>query len=519
MEKRNVVLVADDSIVSREMLNGLLRDEYEVVLVEDGQQALDKAVEYGPRLAIILLDLLMPGISGLTVLQRLKEMGVLEETPAIIITAEGRDHFVADAYDLGVCDIIRKPYDARQVRARVRNVVQLYRQKAQIRAMLAKRDMALLRQAASMKQQAARLSRINAAVIDALSNIIEYRDMESGQHIRRIRAYTRVLMERVVERYPQYQRTPWDIEMIVSAAAMHDVGKIAIPDAVLMKPGPLTPEEFEIMKTHTTKGRQLLQSLEVIENLRYMTYCYNIALYHHEKWDGRGYPMGLKGDEIPICAQVVSLADCYDALTHARVYKPPYSHEVAAQMIQRGECGCFSPKLLDCFCECLPVFEQLGALDEPEKELPSPLELDPESAVADSVNEFVRIFFLTYLEKRDVGGVLRWVDESATWMGSGAGELCSGRQQILQTLTDWKNLYPQPFRVNNFWQDAEQLGHGLWLVRGELDICEQADVVAGAQLRYSILCRPEGSSFKVLHWHVTIPGEARSTEELLKKHF
>lgn len=203
-------------------------------------------------------------------------------------------------------------------------------------------------------------------MIDMLSTVIEYRSLESGQHIRRIRGFTNILLDSLVKNMPGVQFTKEDIAKITAASAMHDIGKIAIPDFVLLKPDKLTAPEFEIMKTHTVKGVDILYNLHGIDDQEYLAYCYEICLHHHERWDGKGYPDGLSGNDIPIAAQAVSIADVYDALTHKRVYKKAYPLSTAASMIFNGDCGIFSPQLLRCFELSLPQFEELS-LSCPDK--------------------------------------------------------------------------------------------------------------------------------------------------------
>ena len=209
-------------------------------------------------------------------------------------------------------------------------------------------------------KQAQKLRKMNDAMIDAMSNVVEFRDMESGQHVKRIRVFTRALAIEIMKRFPEYGLTDERIEMLTQAAAMHDLGKIAVPDNILLKPGRLTSEEFEIMKSHTTKGAEMIASFVRMDDEDYFNYCYDICRHHHERFDGRGYPDGLKGDEIGIAAQAVSIADVYDALVSERVYKKAFDKETASNMIINGECGCFSPKLLEAFKAIKDEFAHLA---------------------------------------------------------------------------------------------------------------------------------------------------------------
>ncbi len=346
MEKRDTLLLVDDVEVNRAILRGIFEREYNLLEAENGDQALVLIEQYHGRIAAILLDLVMPVRDGYQVLEALGRRGLLAELPVIVITAEDSAASEVRAFDLGASDIIMKPFEPHVVRRRVQNVVELNLHK--------------LGQQERIEEQAAKLRESNAVMVDALSSIIEYRSVETGQHIQRIRMFTRVLLEEVARCHPEYGLDARKIDMISSASSMHDIGKIAIPDAILNKPGRLTDEEFEIMKTHSQRGCEMLANLDRMGDQEYLQYAYNICRYHHERWDGRGYPDGLKGDAIPVCAQVVGIADCYDALTTDRVYRGALPAEQAFNMILNGECGSFSPRLLECFKSVQGAFAQLS---------------------------------------------------------------------------------------------------------------------------------------------------------------
>ena len=248
-------------------------------------------------------------------------------------------------------DIVSKPFEVPIVRRRVSNLVDLYHHKNNLEAMVEK-------QTEEIKEKNRELTEMNYHIIDTLGTIVEFRSMESGNHIYRVRSFTAILLKYVIKYYPEYGVTEDMADIISHASTMHDVGKITVPDSILLKPGKLTREEFELMKTHTSKGAEIIREIFVTDNMIFKEYCYNIALSHHEKWDGKGYPQGLKEDEIPLAAQVVSIADLYDALVSDRVYKPAFSYDVAYQMILDGECGQFNPKLMDCFRMARKEFEQ-----------------------------------------------------------------------------------------------------------------------------------------------------------------
>ena len=359
MNERKKMLVVDDIEVNRMILCDLFDEEYEVLEANNGVTALELIHQYGEALSIVLLDIIMPLMDGFGVLQNMKDSGVLSVVPVILITGEDDDEKMLMSYGLGVSDLIKKPFNPEIVYRRVENVVDLYAHKNNLEKMLDEQREMLAR-------QARRLSQSNLFLIDALSTTVEFRSLESGDHIKHMRALTRLLLEKLGDQYPLSQE---EIEAISNASAMHDIGKIAIPDAVLLKPGPLTDEEFAIMKTHPLRGCEILDSLTYIQDKDYFTYCYEICRHHHERWDGKGYPDKLKGDEISIWAQATSLADVYDALTSQRIYKGAYSHGKAVEMILNGECGQFNTKLLNRFynlADTLP--EELRIASEKERE-------------------------------------------------------------------------------------------------------------------------------------------------------
>lgn len=342
--KRDTILIVDDQELNRTIIRSAFEMDYNVLEAENGEQGLLLANQYHKALAAMLLDVVMPKKDGYQVLRELGSSGLLNEFPVVIITAEDSTENKVRAFDLGASDIIAKPFEIYIIKRRVQNIIDLNLQKQN--------------QAEIIQEQAEKLRESNASMIDALSSIIEYRSLETGQHVKRIRLFTKTLLEDIAKSYPEYLLDQRKIDIIVSASSMHDIGKIAIPDSILNKPGRLTPEEFEIMKTHTIKGGEMIASLDKIGDKEYLQFAYNICRYHHERWDGRGYPEGLKGDSIPICAQVVAIADCYDALTNDRVYKKALPAEEAINMILNGECGTFNPLLLESFKNVENTFEE-----------------------------------------------------------------------------------------------------------------------------------------------------------------
>lgn len=350
--ERNVVLIVDDVELNRAILNELFYQEYEILEAENGRQALEYIEQYKGKIATILLDIIMPEVDGFGVLEEMGRQNLLEQIPVFLITSENSDKATIKGFEMGVVDIINKPINPGIVRRRVNNTIELYKHRYQLEDIVKE-------QMYELEQQASKIKTMNTSIIDTLSTVIEFRDCESGHHIQRIRSITRILLMEIQKMYPEYGLTPQSIEVISNAAVMHDVGKISIPDYILTKPGKLTKEEFEIMKEHTIRGCEILESIHFLQDDESFQFCYDICRHHHEKWDGRGYPDGLKGNEISIWAQVVSLADVYEALISKRIYKPPYTHQEACAMIKRGECGAFNPAMMECFEKVAPTLEQM----------------------------------------------------------------------------------------------------------------------------------------------------------------
>ena len=315
--------------------------EYEILEAGNGYEATAQ-LEANDNIVLILLDVVMPGINGFGVLEYMQEHGLIEKIPVILITGETIIDSDDQAYSFGVADVMHKPFYPHIVRRRGKNIIELY---------LNKRNMEkrLKEQEEEIRAKEKKIRDGNEFMIDALSSVIEFRNLETGEHIRQIKSFTRIMLKHLMKQFPEYGLTPVKADEIVRASVLHDIGKIGIPDAILLKPGRLTPEEFEIMKSHTTIGCELLEKFHRNRGDDFYHYCYDICRYHHERWDGNGYPDHLKGDEIPISAQVVSIVDVYDALISSRVYKDPYANNVAYDMIINGECGQFSPDILKCF--------------------------------------------------------------------------------------------------------------------------------------------------------------------------
>ncbi len=351
----STMLVIDDDEINRGILNNLFSPFYTVLEAEDGAEGIEKILRWKSDLCAVLLDVVMPGMDGLEVLRFLQREGIISRIPIFLITAEAHDSVMKEAYELGVMDVISKPIVPYVVERRVKSVVELFQARKRL-------ENVTEQQQAKLLEQANQIVSLSMGIIESLSTAIEFRSGESGEHVLRIHDITRYMLLHTELGDGMSEET---INNIALAAIMHDVGKIAIPDAILNKPGKLTPEEFEIMKTHTVQGALLLEKIPQMRQHKAYQYAYDITRHHHERWDGRGYPDGLKGDEIPIWTQIVSLADVYDALVSKRVYKNAFSYEDALKMIQNGECGTFNPRLLDCF---LAIEKEIRKLYQPKKE-------------------------------------------------------------------------------------------------------------------------------------------------------
>ena len=331
------ILIVDDSDMNRAMLREILKDNYSILEAGNGVECLSCVEHMGTSLSLILLDLNMPEMDGFEVLAELSRLGYMDDIPVIIISGTDSTADICRAYDLGATDYIHRPFNTQVIYRRVSNTITL---------MAKQRRMAEL-----VNRQIDRATKQQELMVDFLSRIIGYRSGESTPHFANISTLSALLLQALQKRKNHYGLTEHDCQLIATAAVFHDVGKIGIPESILLKPGKLTAKEFEVMKTHTLIGDNLIKSLEIYHDEPLLQMAAQICRWHHERYDGGGYPGGLKGEEIPICAQVVSIADVYDALTSARPYKPAFSSEKAIQMILNGECGVFNPVLVDCLLE------------------------------------------------------------------------------------------------------------------------------------------------------------------------
>lgn len=330
------ILIADDSVLNQELLTEILGEMYEYVYAEDGEQVLTLLSE-NIQADILLLDMNMPKMNGMEVLKVMKEHCWTDEIPVVIISAEDDLGVVQNAYRLGAIDYIVRPFNAFLIQHRVQNTLALYSKNKRLVQLV--------------ENQVSQREKMNNMMIHIFSRVVEIGNYESGSHTLRVQRITHMLAKRLCEVTDRYSLSEADIALLTSVSALHDIGKIVIPDEILNKPGPLTAEEWEIMMTHTLRGDELLQDIPIDQNERLMIVAHEVCRYHHERYDGKGYPDGLRGDDIPISAQIVSLADVYDALTRDRCYKKAFLHEDAVSMIQNGECGVFNPLLMQCFTD------------------------------------------------------------------------------------------------------------------------------------------------------------------------
>lgn len=336
------VLIVDDEEVNRVILNGMFRDEYETMEAENGQIAVELLEEFHDSLVLVLLDIMMPIKDGFGVLDYMKEHNLISRIPVIMITSEDITESDERAYMYGIADVMHKPFYPHIVKRRSRNIIELYQNKQNM-------ELKLKEQEDAIREQAKTIQENNEFMIETLSSVVEFRSQETGNHIRRIKYFTRIMLKYLCKYFPKYGLTAKDVDEIARAAALHDIGKIGISDAILQKPARLTEKEYDIMKTHTLIGCEILEKFRKNQEDSFYKYCYEICRHHHERWDGKGYPDQLVGEEIPISAQIVGIADVYDALVSKRVYKDAYANDVAYDMIINGECGEFSPDVLECF--------------------------------------------------------------------------------------------------------------------------------------------------------------------------
>lgn len=365
---KDKILIVEDTQVSLRMLTNILEDSFEVITAKTGKQAISLIESFAEELRMVLLDLIIPEIDGFGVLEIMNERKYISRIPVIVISGDSTAQSEQKCFEYGVSDFIKKPYEDVLVLKRVTNTVELFRYRNELEnkvdsqtRMLKKQTETLKKQNQLLLMQADKLKRSNENIIDILGNVVESRSLENAQHIKRVKAISKILASRLMKDYPECGLTREQVDLISHASALHDIGKIAIPDNILNKPGKLTDMEFDYMKSHTTRGGEIVNSIKGVWDEKYSKACYEICRHHHERYDGRGYPDGLVGEEIPLSAQIVSVADAYDALISERVYKSAFQPEQAFHMIITGECGVFSPKILESFRNAYKEIEALLA--------------------------------------------------------------------------------------------------------------------------------------------------------------
>ena len=333
MNKRQKILIVDDAKFNRDILKEFLGETYDYLEAENGNQVIQMIGE-NIGIDLMLLNINMPQMNGFEVLEIMKRSQCIAETPVIMISSEDAVNTMRKAYELGITDYITRPFDSVIVKKRVQNTLGLYmNQKHLINVVY---------------DQVYEKEENNNIMIGILSNVLGSHNSESSEHILHIRIATEMLLRELIKKTDAYHLTEADIALIITASSLHDIGKVGIPEEILNKPGRLTDEEFKIMKSHSEIGASMIRDMDFPQDKPLVRIAWEICRWHHERWDGRGYPDGLKGEEIPISAQIVSIADVYDALTSVRCYKNAYDHDTAIQMILEGQCGQFNPLLLEC---------------------------------------------------------------------------------------------------------------------------------------------------------------------------
>ena len=337
LEEKPTILLVDDAMMNRMVLTGILGEDYHILEAGNGERCLELLRANAGQIALVLLDINMPVMDGFEVLRTMNTNHTIEDVPVIMISSDDSEEAIRKAYELGASDYVNRPFDAKIVYRRVANTIKLYAKQRRLVQMVS--------------DQIRAREKNTDVLVGVLSQIVEFRNGESGSHVRHIRVITETLLHRLMELTDRYELTPEQQDNIALASALHDIGKIGIDEAILNKPGKLTAEEFAVIKTHSMLGAEMLHKTENFAEQPLLQTAYEIARWHHERWDGRGYPDGLKGDDIPISAQLVSMADVYDALTSERCYKKAFPHETAVQMITDGECGAFNPLLTQCLLD------------------------------------------------------------------------------------------------------------------------------------------------------------------------
>ena len=352
MNRKSILIIEDDE-ASRSLLKKLFENEYDILLAEDGKTGISYVATHIQDLAAILMSLVMPAMNGYQILQILHSKKIVEKIPVILLAAQKNTQIELACYTLGAAAILPKPLVAQTAHLRITRAIET-NQKAEALADT------VTTMKAELSYQQRRMNQYYDRLLEAISSLVEFRNLEAAEHVKRIKGFTEIIAKTYMALYPDRGLTPEKISLIVRASALHDIGKIAISDAILLKPGRLTDDERNVMKSHTTKGCEILNFLKDVQDVEQHNIAYEICRHHHERHDGGGYPDGLKGDEIPLSAQFVSIADVYDALVSERTYKKPYDKDTAYHMIMNGECGAFNPELLQCLSKARDFIEDFS---------------------------------------------------------------------------------------------------------------------------------------------------------------
>ena len=350
-EKRDIILIVDDDFINRMILREILQDDYQIYEAANGAETFNILYDEKILPTVVLLDIIMPDIDGFQVLERIKSEDETKNIPVLFITAADSDETESRGLKIGAADYVTKPFNHDVVRARVDNHINLARYQHGLEQLVVKK--------------AAEVTKTYEQTLEVLATIIEYRNLESGAHIRRTTLLTEAMVNKMltIEKF-KAALSEVNVHSLIKASALHDIGKIGIPDSILLKPGKLTDAEFDMMKTHTTVGSEIIDSISstLPDNDMYLRYAQNICHYHHERWDGKGYPTGLKGEDIPLSARIISVVDVYDALVNPRCYKGAFSHDVSLGIIIEGRGTQFDPDMVDMLPDISEVFRELEQL-------------------------------------------------------------------------------------------------------------------------------------------------------------
>ncbi len=361
---RDKVLIADGMAADRMSLVQMLEQDHKILEAVDGEQALELINQYSEELSMVLLKLMLPKVDGIRILGVMNEKKLIGKVPVMIIGAAGNEVVEERCFSLGVFDFIRKPFNERLVRHRVASATNLFQQQKSLQEKVEAQNKTVRKQYQLLQRQTKELEKSKLDMMDVFGAVAEYRNAENTSHIWHVKEITKILATEMMKECPEYELDEHKIRVIVAVSALHDIGKISIPEHILLKPGKVTEEEYELLKSHTTKGCEILDSMRGNWSEEYAKIAAEVCRSHHERYDGKGYPDGLAGENIPLSAQMVSLADVYDALISDRCYKRAYSKEKAYHMITVGECGVFSPKLMDCFHNVREQIEAAVAVPE-----------------------------------------------------------------------------------------------------------------------------------------------------------